>query len=100
MEKLIVKEEVSFLNNVIFKKGEIIDKSDSYNVEIESGNIAIFYSMIENFVEPYQDIEIRISNPADDEEEKIWRMQLDVKTTRKKAIEIENFLRKTLREMI
>jgi hypothetical protein len=100
MEKLIVKEEVKFLNNVIFKKGEIIDKSDSYNVEIESGNIAIFYSMIENFVEPYQDIEIRISNPADDEEEKIWRMQLDVKTTRKKAIEIENFLRKTLREMI
>ena len=100
MEKLIVKEEVRFLNNVIFKKGEIIDKSDSYNVEIESGNIAIFYSMIENFVEPYQDIEIRISNPADDEEEKIWRMQLDVKTTRKKAIEIENFLRKTLREMI
>lgn len=100
MEKLIVKEEVKFLNNVIFKKGEIIDKSDSYNVEIESGNIAIFYSMIENFVEPYQDIEIRISNPADDEEEKIWRMQLDVKTTRKKAIEIENFLRKTLRDLI
>lgn len=100
MEKLIVKEEVKFLNNVIFKKGEIIDRSDSYNVEIESGNIVIFYSMIENFVEPYQDIEIRISNPADDEEEKIWRMQLDVKTTRKKAIEIENFLRKTLREMI
>lgn len=100
MEKLIVKEEVKFLNNTIFRKGDIIDKSDSYNVEIESGNIVIFYSMIENFVEPYQDIEIRISNPADDEEEKIWRMQLDVKTTRKKAIEIENFLRKTLKEMI
>ena len=56
--------------------------------------------MIENFVEPYQDIEIRISNPSDDEEEKIWRMQLDVKTTRKKAIEIENFLRKTLIDLI
>ena len=100
MEKLIVKEEVKFLNNTIFKKGDIIDKSDTYNVEIESGNIVIFYTMIENFVEPYQDIEIRISNPADDEEEKIWRMQLDVKTTRKKAIEIENFLRKTLRDLI
>lgn len=100
MEKLIVKEEVKFLNNTIFRKGDIIDKSDSYNVEIESGNIVIFYSMIENFVEPYQDIEIRISNPEDDEEEKIWRMQLDVKTTRKRAIEIENFLRKTLKEMI
>ena len=100
MEKLIVKEEVKFLNNTIFKKGDIIDKSDTYNVEIESGNIVIFYTMIENFVEPYQDIEIRISNPADDEEEKIWRMQLDVKTTRKKAIEIENFLRKTLIDLI
>lgn len=100
MEKLIVKEEVKFLNNIIFRKGDIIDKSDTYYVEIESGNIVIFYSMIENFVEPYQDIEIRISNPSDDEEEKIWRMQLDVKTTRKKAIEIENFLRKTLKEMI
>ena len=100
MEKLIVKEEVKFLNNTIFKKGDIIDKSDTYNVEIESGNIVIFYTMIENFVEPYQDIEIRISNPVDDEEEKIWRMQLDVKTTRKKAIEIENFLRKTLRDLI
>jgi hypothetical protein len=100
MEKLIVKEEVKFLNNIIFRKGDIIDKSDTYYVEIESGNIVIFYSMIENFVEPYQDIEIIISNPADDEIEKIWRMQLDVKTTRKKAIEIENFLRKTLKEMI
>jgi hypothetical protein len=56
--------------------------------------------MIENFVEPYHDIDIKISNPSDDEEEKIWRMQLDVKTTRKKAIEIENFLRKTLRDFI
>ena len=100
MEKLIVKEEVKFLNNTIFKKGDIIDKSDTYNVEIESGNIVIFYTMIENFVEPYHDIDIKISNPSDDEEEKIWRMQLDVKTTRKKAIEIENFLRKSLREMI
>ena len=53
MEKLIVKEEVKFLNNTIFKKGDIIDKSDTYNVEIESGNIVIFYTMIENFVEPY-----------------------------------------------
>ena len=100
MEKLIVKEEVKFLNNTIFKKGDIIDKSDTYNVEIESGNIVIFYTMIENFVEPYHDIDIKISNPADDEEEKIWRMQLDVKTTRKKAIEIENFLRKTLIDLI
>lgn len=100
MEKLIVKEEVKFLNNTIFKKGDIIDKSDTYNVEIESGNIVIFYTMIENFVEPYHDIDIKISNPSDDEGEKIWRMQLDVKTTRKKAIEIENFLRKTLRDLI
>ena len=100
MEKLIVKEEVKFLNNTIFKKGDIIDKSDTYNVEIESGNIVIFYTMIENFVEPYHDIDIKISNASDDEEEKIWRMQLDVKTTRKKAIEIENFLRKTLRDLI
>lgn len=102
--KYITKKDISFLDKILFKKGEKIDKKDNYKLETESGDLTIPFSMIEEYLSLEIDNEvpnIKIKILDEDEDEiKKWRVQLDIKTSRKKLIEIENFLRKTLKDYL
>ena len=58
--------------------------------------------MFEEIVEPKQELNFEVQEITDDEELEVkkFRIQLDVTTNRKKLREIENFMRKTLEEML
>lgn len=97
MKYLIAKEDIFILDKLIFEKGEKIIKSEIYKV----GDISIPHSMINHLLDDEKEINIKVKSLDDDEDEiKEWRLQLDVKTSRKKAKEIENILRETLRNYI
>lgn len=96
MKYLIAKEDIFILDKLIFEKGERIIKSDIYKV----GDISIPHSMIHHLLDDEKEIDIKVKILDDEDEIKEWRLQLDVKTSRKKAKEIENILRETLRNYI
>ena len=52
--------------------------------------------------EKYEDIKLNIKEIHQDEEDKIgnWRIQLDVKTSRKKLKEIEKFIREGINDIL
>jgi hypothetical protein len=91
-------KDVEILNQIVFKKGSIIEQKEIYDIQTESGEIKVPHILLEKFIEPIDDkFEIRVKSLDEDEdEEKMWRLQIDVKTTRKKAKIIENLLRETL----
>ena len=101
MKKLIAKEDISILN---IKKGDEVEKKENYTIQTEIGEISIGFSKIEPYLTVIDDIEISESEISileeDDDEEKTFRLQLDIKTTRKRIIEIENIIRETLKKHI
>lgn len=52
------------------------------------------------FEKQAKEINVSLKELDDDDDVKTWRLQLDVKTTRNKAKEIEKFLRQNLEKMI
>lgn len=108
MRKFLVKEDVTFFATTIFTKGETIELSDYYNVD--KGDIKFPLGLAEilsdkrfqEIVEPKQELNFEVQELTEDEELEVkkFRIQLDVLTNRKKLREIENFMRKTLEEML
>ena len=108
MRKFSVKEEVIFFNASIFSKDEIIEIDDIYQVDKDGVKFPLSIKDIlvdkrfQEIIEPKQELNFDIQELAEDEdiEVKRYRIQLDVITNRKKLREIENFMRKTLDEML
>ena len=108
MRKFLVKEDVTFFATTIFTKGENIELSDYYNVD--KGDIKFPLGLAEilsdkrfqEIVEPKQELNFEVQELTEDEELEVkkFRIQLDVVANRKKLREIENFMRKTLEEML
>lgn len=108
MRKFSVKEEVIFFNASIFSKDEIIEIDDIYQVDKDGVKFPLSIKDIlvdkrfQEIIEPKQELNFDIQELTEDEdiEVKRYRIQLDVVTNRKKLREIENFMRKTLEEML
>jgi hypothetical protein len=108
MRKFSVKEEVIFFNASIFSKDEIIEIDDIYQVDKDGVKFPLSIKDIlvdkrfQEIIEPKQELNFDIQELTEDEdiEVKRYRIQLDVVTNRKKLREIENFMRKTLDEML
>jgi len=108
MRKFLVKEDVIFFTTTIFTKGEIIELDLYYNVD--KGDIKFPLGLaeilsdkrFEEIIEQKQELKFEVQELTDEEdlEVKRFRIQLDVMTNRKKLREIENFMRKTLEEML
>lgn len=108
MRKFLVKEDVKFFATTIFTKGETIELEDYYNVD--KGDIKFPLGLAEilsdkrfqEIVEPKQELNFEVQELTEDEELEVkkFRIQLDVVANRKKLREIENFMRKTLEEML
>jgi len=108
MRKFSVNEEVIFFNTPIFSKGEVIEVDDAYQVDKDGVKFPLSIKDIlvderfQEIVEPKQELKFEVQELTEDEdlEVKRYRIQLDVTTNRKKLREIENFMRKTLDEML
>jgi hypothetical protein len=108
MRKFLVKEEVLFFNTPIFSKDEIIEVDNFYQVDKDDVKFPLSIKDIlvdkrfQEVFEPKQELKFEVQELTEDEdlEVKRYRIQLDVVTNRKKLREIENFMRKTLEEML
>lgn len=97
-----------FFNTTIFSKDEIIEVDDFYQVDKDDVKFPLSIKDIlvdkrfQEIIEPKQELKFEVQELTEDEdlEVKRYRIQLDVTTNRKKLREIENFMRKTLDEML
>lgn len=93
-----------FEEEVILNKGEIIE---DINGEYFFTKLNKVYTKEDLLAKPdifelLPEIKLEIKEVDQDDEDKIgnWRIQLDVKTSRRKLKEIEIFLRETISEML
>jgi hypothetical protein len=99
---------------LIFSKGKVFESDDNGDYIIESlygrmvSDVEGMKSASDNgdilfdMVEEKKDIEIKVEEISDNDEELIknWRIQLDVKTSRKKLKEIEKIINEKVKEIL
>ena len=96
---------------LLYTKGKIFEPNEhgEYVISSTQGKMILKYKDMKSAVDGedllFEELEelpeIKISILEEDEDAiKNYRLQLDVKTTPRKAKEIENYLRKTLQEML
>ena len=106
MRKFLIKEDITVLGQTVIKKDQTITVELSYTIPAEPFDISMPLGQIlkdnrfEEIPLPELNFEVTELTTEQEEEEKTYRIQLDVKTNRKKLREIENFLRDTLENML
>lgn len=93
-----------FEEEVILNKGEIIEDTNGEYFFTKLNKVYTKEDLLSkpNIFELLPEIKLEIKEVDQDDEDKIgnWRIQLDVKTSRRKLKEIETFLRETISEML
>jgi hypothetical protein len=104
MNKFKLTEDLYILDKVILPKNAEVsfDEDDEVKISTEYGPITFTKEMLKDKIErPVENVEVKISILDEDEDVvKNYRLQLDFKASRKKVIEIETYLRKTLHDML
>ena len=105
MRKFLVKEDITILGKTVIHKNQSILVDISYIIPAEPFDISLPIGQIlkdDRFEEITQDFKFEIKELKDVEEDEIktYRIKLDVKASRRKLREIENYLISTLDEMI
>ena len=96
---------------LLYTKGKIFEPNEhgEYIISSTHGKMILKYKDMKSSVDGedllFEEVEelpqIKVTLLEEDEDSiKNYRLQLDVKTTPRKAKEIENYLRKTLQEML
>ena len=99
---------------LIFSKGKVFEADDNgdYIIEWIGGRVTLDVDgmklasdngdILFDIIEEKKDIEIKVEEVSDDDEEiiKNWRIQLDVKTSRKKLKEIEKIINEKVKEIL
>ena len=79
------------------------NKSDKGDINFPLGLAEILSDKrFQEVIEPKQELNFEVQELTEEEELEVkkFRIQLDITTNRKKLREIENFMRKTLEEML
>lgn len=104
MNKFKLTEDLYILDKIILPKNTEVsfDESGEVKISTEYGPITFTKEMLKDKIEkPVENVEVKISVLDEDEDVvKNYRLQLDFKASRKKVIEIETYLRKTLQDML
>lgn len=121
MSKFILKKDWVLKGEILgksyrelmYNKGEIFEPNSNgeYIIKNLHGQMILKYNemksavdeedlLFEEVVEKIPEISLTVLDDDFDDVERNYRLQLDVKTTGRKAREIEKFLRKTLQEML
>ena len=99
---------------LIFSKGKVFESDDNgdYIIEWIGGRMTLDVDgmklasdngdILFDIIEEKKDIEIKVEEVSDNDEELIknWRIQLDVKTSRKKLKEIEKIINEKVKEIL
>ena len=96
---------------LLYTKGKVFEPNEhgEYIISSNHGKMILKYKDMKSSVDGedllFEEVEelpqIKVTLLEEDEDSiKNYRLQLDVKTTPRKAKEIENYLRKTLQEML
>lgn len=98
MRTFLIKEDIIFLNSIIFKQGDKIEIEDNININKEGISFSLSLEQIlmdSKFeeIKKLEPIKILEINDDDYEEIKTFRLQLDVKTTKNKIIQVERKIR-------
>jgi hypothetical protein len=105
MNKFKIIEDIFLADKKLISANTEIFFNDDNELVLESelGQIKLSKEFLKNKIKPVEDtLQVKISI-VDDEDENVvknWRLQLDFKSSRKKVHEIEEYLRKTLIEML
>ena len=105
MSKYKLTEDLVIIDKTVLKKSEEIefDSNNELIVNSELGPIKLTKELLKDKISPInKDIEFKVSILNDDDEDAVnfYRMQLDIKSTRKKVREIESEFRKILNEIL
>jgi hypothetical protein len=104
MTKYKLTQDLVIIDKTVLKKSEEIefDSNDELVVNSELGPIKLTKELLKDKISPLnKDIEFKVSILNDDEDVvNFYRMQLDIKSTRKKVREIESEFRKILNEIL
>jgi hypothetical protein len=106
MRKFLIKEDIKILGQIVLKKDQTITVEVAYTIPAEPFDISMPLGQIlkdsrfEEIPIPELNIEVKELTDLEEDEVKTYRIQLDVKTSRRKLREIENHLRVTLEEML
>jgi len=103
MPKYQIIKDIKVIDTVILKEGEEIELSNENDALIMNtpfGQLELSFNQIKDSIKLKETIEVTITELEDEDLIKEYRLQLDVKTTRRKARDIEKYLRETLERMI
>lgn len=104
MRRFIAKEDIIVFGKKIISKDENIWVSEETEAIIEKDgfiiNLTLQNVLSDNRFQEINDISIREITDVEEEEVKNWRIQLEVKCSRKKLRSIENILRQNLSEIL
>jgi hypothetical protein len=114
MKFKLIDKFTDFSGNEILKIGDILEPTnDEYKIEWKGGSMILDFNgvkeakqdgniLFEEIVENKPELKLVIEEVPDDDENLIgnWRIQLDVKTTRKKLKEIERVFREVVSDII
>jgi hypothetical protein len=104
MSKYKLTQDLVIIDKTVLKKSEEIefDSNDELVVNSELGSIKLTKELLKDKISPInKDIDFKVSILNDDEDTvNFYRMQLDIKSTRKKVREIESEFRKILNEIL
>lgn len=102
------KKDILLYNKPLLKKGERISLESEYKLSDESKSIQITLRLEDilnddNFIEIIEknlSFSLREVDIDNEDQERDWRLQLDLKTTRKKLRDIENFIRNEIPKLL
>lgn len=102
MPKYQVIKDIKVIDFVLLKVGEEIELNEGEPLKMNTpfGFLELSFESIQSSLKEKETIEVTLTELEDEDVVKEYRLQLDVKTTRRKAREIEKYLRETLEKMI
>lgn len=104
--KFRLKEDWYFGKNKILEKGSILEPNKDFKYEVEYLDSIMKLSLddIESneLFEKYEELKIEVKELTQDDEDIVgnWRIQLDVKTSKRKLKEIEKFIRENIKDLL
>ena len=105
MAKYKLTQDLTILDKTVLTRDSEVefDESGEFIVNSELGPIKLTKEILKDKITSLEkNVEFKVSLLNEDDEDKVnfYRMQLDIKSTRKKLREIENEFRKILNEVL
>lgn len=102
MEKYLVTKDFIYFGEVLLVKDEeIIVVNNTINVKTSMGDISLNYEKVEEYLKKIEEVDIKIEEVKEDLDEiKNYKLVLEFKTSKRKSIELENFLRQSIPKYI